>query len=52
MVIVGELLAYQYLEPCSFLLNNVLLESGVLTAGLAIEANKERVVKEARVGSL
>lgn len=43
MVVVCELLAYQYLEPCSLFLSNVLSKSGVLAVWLAIEANKERV---------
>lgn len=52
VVVVCELLAHQYLEPCSLFLSNVLSERGVLAVWLAIEANKEGVVKEAGVGCL
>lgn len=52
MIVVRKLLAYQYLEPCSFFLGYVLSQSGVLTVWLAIEANKERVVKETGISCL
>lgn len=52
MVVVGELFAHQYLEPCSFFLGNILSESGVLAVRLAIEANKEGVVEETGVSCL
>lgn len=47
MVVVCELLTYQHLKSCTFLLSNVLPKSGILIVRLAIEIDKEGVVEEA-----